>query len=176
METLKLISRSPLAGPALTGCTGLLMLIFIDAGSETGLVVDENSVGPLSWPRVMILGIIVTSVIWGIARIRSSDGTSPAEGALAAIDPLRLGIGIVAIVSYGTAIVYIGFAVATFLFLLCWLWLGNFRKPVALLSCSLIGTLALLYLFLKFAYLPMPKGTGWMERLTVALYELLGLF
>lgn len=176
MGTLSRISRNPVAGPILTGGAGLLMLIFIDVGSDTSLIVDENALGPLSWPRVMILGTIITSVIWGFVRVRSTYRTGSAEVTPVAIDPVRLAIGIIVIVGYGTVIVFIGFAIATFLFLLCWLWLGGFRKLVPLLSCSLVGTLALLYLFLKVAYLPLPRGTGWMETFTIALYQYLGIF
>jgi hypothetical protein len=33
-----------------------------------------------------------------------------------------------------------------------------------------------LYLFLKVAYLPLPRGVGYMDTLTVSLYRMLGVF
>lgn len=176
MGLLTRITGGTLAGPVATGLAGLLAMFFMNSGSNSRLVVDENALGPTSWPRVMILGIIVTSVIWGIARVVSADRAVSGDRESDKIDPAKLAIGIAAVIGYGTAMVYIGFAFATFLFLFVWLLLGEMRNLFAILATSLFGTLAMLYLFLKVAYLPLPRGQGWMDTLTVGLYQFLGIF
>jgi hypothetical protein len=47
---------------------------------------------------------------------------------------------------------------------------------VSLAANALGGTVALLYLFVKVVYLPLPKGTGPFETVTLALYRALRLF
>jgi putative tricarboxylic transport membrane protein len=94
----------------------------------------------------------------------------------ASYNNLKLIIGIFTVAMYGTAMVYIGFAFATFLFLISWFLLGGMRAPIPLLANSLFGTLAMLYLFLKVAYLPLPRGVGFVDSLTVGLYRFLGIF
>jgi hypothetical protein len=39
-----------------------------------------------------------------------------------------------------------------------------------------VGTVILLYVFVKLVYLPLPKGAGPLEGLTIALYRALGIF
>jgi hypothetical protein len=39
-----------------------------------------------------------------------------------------------------------------------------------------VGTVLLLYVFIKFVYLPLPKGDGLFESFTLALYRALYLF
>jgi hypothetical protein len=39
-----------------------------------------------------------------------------------------------------------------------------------------VGTVLLLYIFVKFVYLPLPKGDGLFESFTLALYGALHLF
>ena len=41
---------------------------------------------------------------------------------------------------------------------------------------ALLGTVVLLYIFIKLVYLPFPKGDGPFERLTLSLYRALGIF
>ena len=70
----------------------------------------------------------------------------------------------------------IGFAMGTFLFLTFWFILGGIRQPLVIISNSALGTGALLYLFLKVAYLPLPRGVEIFDTVTVNLYRLLGIY
>ena len=89
---------------------------------------------------------------------------------------MKLAGGAVAVALYGLAMVYIGFAFATFLFLVTWFVLGGMRKTLSVFTYGTLGTLAMLYLFLKVAYLPLPRGVGYLDTLTVNIYHLLGIF
>ena len=40
----------------------------------------------------------------------------------------------------------------------------------------MVVTVSLLYLFVKVVYLPLPRGQGVVEDLTIALYRLLRIF
>lgn len=165
-----------LLGPLLVVGIGILALLFLSKGGETQLIVDDNSMGPVSWPRVMLIGVITSGCCWAITSFRAREAES---GGSAGIKPLisyrRLALGLSTIVAYGAAMIYIGFAFATFLFLFCWLLIGGLRLYRILLN-SVVGTLATLYLFLKVAYLPLPRGVGVFDTLTVDLYRFLGIF
>ena len=172
------LGRSGLLGPLVTVAAAFAALAFLHVGSDTALVVDEESFGPDTWPRIMLYGVVASGMLWGVTRWRQARRTGAAqrEEGMAEVDILRLGIGILTIAGYGAAIVYIGFAFATLLFLIVWFVLGGVRRLLPLMANSVLGTLALLYLFLSVAYLPLPRGVGAMDTLTVNLYRLLGIF
>ena len=151
-------------------------MIFLHIGGDSNLVIDDKGFGPASWPRVMLFGVIASGLLWGTVRWRlASQAASDLDSELGP-DTEKLVCGVVAVTLYGAGMVYIGFAFATFLFLITWFLLGGLRKPLPLLANSALGTLALLYLFLKVAYLPLPRGVGYMDTLTVSLYRMLGIF
>jgi hypothetical protein len=70
----------------------------------------------------------------------------------------------------------LGFPLTTFLFLLGFTRLAGARQPLLLPVVSALGTVGLLYLFVKVVYLPLPKGTGVVEDFTIFLYRLLRIF
>ncbi len=172
------LGRSGLLGPLATVVTAFVALAFLHVGGDTALVVDEEGFGPDTWPRIMLYGVIASGVLWGVTRWRQARGRGAGEReeGMTEIDTLRLGIGVLTIAGYGAAMVYIGFAFATLLFLTVWFVLGGVRRALPLMANSVLGTLALLYLFLSVAYLPLPRGVGAMDTLTVNLYRLLGIF
>ena len=163
-------------GPLLTLLIACVGLILLHQGSDSRLVVDERGFGPASWPRIMLLGLFLSGIIWGVVRWYSAYGSSGDGEAASQQDTLKLTGGVMAVGLYGSAMVYIGFPFATFLFLIAWFVLGGMRRPVPVLACSTLGTLAMLYLFLKVAYLPLPRGIGYMDTLTVNVYRTLGIF
>ena len=70
----------------------------------------------------------------------------------------------------------IGFALATAGFFLVWLPYGGVRRPRVVASVTVIGTVALLYTFVKLTTLPLDRGIGLFDGLTVSLYKLLGIY
>jgi putative tricarboxylic transport membrane protein len=70
----------------------------------------------------------------------------------------------------------LGFALATVGFIAGFMWVSGARSPLMILVNVVIGTVVLLYLFVKFVYLPLPKGDGLFETLTLGLYRALHLF
>lgn len=170
------LNRHGLTGPLITVCVGVVALILLHDGGDTKLVVDEGSLGPWSWPRVMLFGVIASGLIWGASRWHLAKKIANDDQSEIRHDSVKLVGGILAVVLYGAAMVYIGFAIATFFFLVTWFLLGGLRKPLPLIANSVLGTLALLFLFLKVAYLPLPRGVGFMDKLTVTLYQFLGIF
>lgn len=88
----------------------------------------------------------------------------------------KMVLGFLGIFGYGVATTYIGFAFATFFVIVYWLLISGQRRALPILLTSSIATLAILYIFLKLAYMPLPKGVGVFHDLTIGLYRALGLF
>jgi len=70
---------------------------------------------------------------------------------------------------------FLGFLLANFLFLVFFMSITGVKKKVSLLLISLFGTILLLYLFVKIVYLPLPRGQGIFNDLTIYFYRLLHL-
>jgi len=86
-------------------------------------------------------------------------------------------IGAIALlVAYGIAIPLVGIAWATPVFIAGWLLLGGVRKPLQVGLISILGTVGVLYFFVKLSLMPLDRGKGVFEQATVALYRLLGIY
>jgi len=165
-----------LTGPVIVILLGLLPLFFLTVGDSSQLVVDSSKMGPYSWPRVMLVSLATVGFFWGISRVRNSSPDRTSGENLDQLNSVKLVLGILSIVFYGVAIDVVGFAIGTFLFLTSWFILGGVRQIVIVIANSVLGTGALLYLFLKVAYLPLPRGIEVFDTVTVNLYRLLGIY
>lgn len=195
MERWKLIRDSALPAAALAAA-GLLIYSQL---SGAGALVTRGMLGPYSWPRAMLLGIALCAAvllcrnIGRFLRDRGPLSSRPAEedgedlGDRSGRSPAALGTGDVhdnrlAVIAIGTLALYgmaipaIGFAFATLAFMLCWLWLGGVRKHAVLVGVSVLGTAGIVYFFAKVATMPLDRGSGYFDTLSVALYRLLGIY
>jgi hypothetical protein len=88
----------------------------------------------------------------------------------------KLAGAIALIVLYVLGTEAVGFALTTAGFIVAFMWLCGTRSPWALVANALVGTVGLLYLFVKAVYLPLPKGAGPFETVTLVLYRVLRIF
>jgi hypothetical protein len=159
----------------------VLTLWFVVPAGEANFAAD-SLVGPSTWPRAMLLGIACCA---GLLVLRNAllyseagrDGAQPARAAFGdEFDNRKAALGVIILILYVGAIPLIGFAIATAGFFLLWLPYGGVRKPHVVVSVAVIGTIALLYTFVKLTMMPLDRGTGVFDSLTVALYRLLGIY
>lgn len=138
-------------------------------------------VGPATWPRAMLIGIALCSAIltvrnallYASARRVRTPAAHPSDEQF---DNRKAAIGIAAVTLYVVATPVIGFALATVAFFLVWLRFGGMRKPHVLASVAIIGTIALLYAFVKLTTLPLERGVGVFDDITVSIYRVLGIY
>ena len=71
---------------------------------------------------------------------------------------------------------WIGFMLATTAFIAAFMVLAGARAPVTIAANAVVGTAVLLYTFVRLVYLPLPKGEGAFETLTIAVYRALRIF
>lgn len=148
--------------------------LFVAAG-RLPVVPVRGQLGPDFWPRLVLVGLTGSCVLKVLEVARGR--TAKAERALALPLSLpKLAGGIALVLGYPALAPLLGFPLTTFLFLLAFMRLAGTRRPLPLFVIPALGTIALLYLFVKVVYLPLPKGAGVMEDFTLFLYRLLKIF
>ena len=163
---------APLAGLVVAG--GLFL-------GARGLdeIAREGQLGPGFWPRLVLAGLGVACLLKALREWRRAT-PGPAPGAAtesaAPISRTRLAVGIALIVLYVLAAPWIGFMLATTAFIAAFMVLAGARAPVTIAANAVVGTAVLLYAFVRLVYLPLPKGEGAFETLTIAVYRALRIF
>jgi hypothetical protein len=148
---------------------GLAIALALYAYSGTIIyTVRGNALGPETWPRLAIL-LLGGSCLFEIGR-RLIAGNKDATGFMEAFDkeedeaesgpsyPLLLVGGIVLMAIYAVAVPYLGFIFGTFLFLAGFMYVGGFRAHRTIWLTSLLVTVACGILFLRVAYVSLPRG------------------
>jgi putative tricarboxylic transport membrane protein len=135
----------------------------------------EGSLGPGFWPRLALLGLALACVAKAWEDWRRAAGDAAGEGREPISTPKLLG-AIALIVAYAAAAPALGFPLATVAFIAAFMALAGMRSPAGLAVNAGLGTVILVYVFVKAVYLPLPKGDGPFETLTVALYRALRIF
>jgi len=163
----------------------LAAALYVEAGRIEAPGLQAGQLAPSFWPRAMLLGLMLgcLSKIGELAAharrggvdVEASGAEIPADGGL--VQDARVVVGaILLVLGYVLASDLVGFALATFLFLVAFTYLGGWRRKVRLLLLGTVGTVSALFVFVRVVYLSLPKGQGIFEDLTIALYRLLRLF
>lgn len=159
-------------GPALGLFAGAALFA---AAGRLPVVPVPGQLGPDFWPRLILVGLMASCLLKVFEGARSRGG--PAEQAVA--PPLsvpKLAGGMALVVGYAAVAPLLGFPLTNFLFLLAFMRLAGARRPLPLFVTAALGTVALLYVFVKVVYLPLPKGAGVLEDFTIFFYRLLKIF
>jgi putative tricarboxylic transport membrane protein len=81
-----------------------------------------------------------------------------------------------AIVLYVLLAPWLGFPLTTALFIAAFMRLCGARGGAGIGLNAVLGTVVLLYVFVKLVYLPLPKGAGPFADLTIGLLRALRIF
>ncbi|HEY8369825.1 MAG TPA: tripartite tricarboxylate transporter TctB family protein, partial [Thermodesulfobacteriota bacterium] len=93
-----------------------------------------------------------------------------------AVDRRRVTLAVVLLFAYTALLPVVGFVLATPIFLAAFMWVGRYRRRAMVGLSAAAVTLALLSLFVKVVYIPLPRGQGPFLDATVWIYHRLGLF
>lgn len=139
-------------------------------------MVPRGQLGPGFWPRLALIGLAVACLLKLREERRAGPGgTESAEG-LPHVSAARLALGMACILAYVIAAPLLGFPLATAAFIVAFMVVAGARGVAGIVATAVLGTVILLYTFIKLVYLPFPKGAGPFERVTLALYRALGIF
>lgn len=135
-----------------------------------------GQLGPAFWPKMIIILLILSCFI-KIAELVAEwiKGLSSELTCAGQVNGARLAAIIMTMLLCVLAIDTIGFALSNFCFIIVFLRLTGVKKPLSLILASVLGTVGLLYLFVKVVYLPLPKGTWFFESVTLFVYRALGI-
>jgi putative tricarboxylic transport membrane protein len=168
-------------GVPLLAATAAVILAgyFIAPGIDLDAM-SRGLAGPATWPKTMLYCAAACAAVIFLRNLYAlRDAVGPASGgeaATAGYDDAKLLPGIALLVAYGFGITQIGIAWATIAFIAGWLVLSGLRRPLVVVLVSLLGTAAILYLFVKVSLMPLDRGTGVFEEATIFLYRLLGIY
>ena len=139
-------------------------------------MVPRGQLGPGFWPRLVLIGLAVACLLKLREERRAGSGDAASPEILARVSTSRLALGMVCILAYVIAAPQLGFPLATAAFIVAFMVVAGARGLPGIASTAILGTVILLYTFIKLVYLPFPKGAGPFERVTLALYRALGIF
>ncbi|MBY0380512.1 MAG: tripartite tricarboxylate transporter TctB family protein [Xanthobacteraceae bacterium] len=143
-----------------------------------------GSLGPAFWPKLAI-GLMTVTCLFEIVRglLGFKEQTQGVTETLEKEEesetpgttyPWLLAGGILLVVAYAVLIDTLGFLLSTFFFLAIFMYLGRYRNHVAIWLTSLGITFAAALLFMRFAYVSLPRGTPPFDSVTDFIRMLVG--
>ena len=162
-----------LAPRRLAPLLGIALTLALYPGTWGLDAVARGPLGPGFWPRLALIGLALGCLAKFAEEWRMDAGQTIARPP---ISRAKLAAGIGVLVLYVMLAPWLGFAIVSALFIAGFMALCGTRSIAALTASATIGTVSLLYVFVKLVYLPLPKGDGPFETLTLALYRALRLF
>ena len=159
-------------GPALILLAGVGLFV---AAGRLPVVPVPGQLGPDFWPRLVLIGLMGSCVLKLLEVARAREPAAESGPSLPLAVP-KLATGMALVLGYPALAPLLGFPLTNVLFLLAFMRLVGTRRPLPLVVTAVLGTVALLYVFVKVVYLPLPKGAGVMEDFTIFLYRLLRIF
>ena len=155
-------------------------------------VAPGGRIGPNFWPKV-ILTLAMATCAYEIAKnLFFGKAHRDLEGVLGDVlkeasteaetdvpeekrYPHLLWTGIAMTVAYAALIDKVGFFLCTLLYLAAVMWVGRYRRMGVILSVSLIGTLAFMFMFMKVVYVSLPLGVEPFSQASFLLMRLMGI-
>jgi putative tricarboxylic transport membrane protein len=131
--------------------------------------------GPEAWPRAAA-ALMAAACLFEIVRLALS-GKAVAENAADELEapgemssgepkfPLLLVGGIALVLLYAVVLPVLGFVLTTFLFLAAFIYLGRYRRHAVIWTFSATMTVLIAILFLRIAYVSLPRGIAPFDRI-----------
>jgi putative tricarboxylic transport membrane protein len=140
--------------------------------------------GPDFWPK-MAIGLMAVVCLFEIVRALAGVTSEETHGVSDALEkeeaekpaqtyPWLLVGGIVLVSIYAIVVDILGFLLSTFLFVAAFMYLGRYRRHVAVWSTSTIVTVLVALIFMRFAYVSLPRGEPPFDAFTDFIRIMLG--
>jgi hypothetical protein len=127
-----------------------------------------GQLGPNLWPMFaagLIAAVCIYEIVTAVAMRRRATGgsaetvdTESAATGETPTYPKRLIAGIVLTLGYGLLVPVLGFLVASFLYLVLFMYCGRYRSHQVIWGASVLGILVVALVFLKLVYVSLPRG------------------
>jgi putative tricarboxylic transport membrane protein len=162
-----------------------LICIYLYAlANQFQFVAKAGNIGPDFWPK-MLLGLTIAVCLFEIIKTAffskiKSEGKAAAKEQVEAPETKRyypglLLIGSLMTVLYVYLVTILGFPLCTFLYFALFMFVGRYRKKWAILANSVIGTLVLVFIFMKIVYVSLPLGQEPFSAVTFFVLRIMGI-
>lgn len=167
---------------ALPYAVGLVVAaVLFHAASQIAYTPRGNELGPDFWPKLAI-GVMSLACAFELARVlvgaRETEGIAillhTEEDAEPAGRLHLLIAGVALIAAYAVLVPVLGFMLSTLLFMTAFMYIGRYRNHVVIWSISVAAILIIAFLFLRLAYVSLPRGIPPFDQLTDLLRALVG--
>ncbi len=164
--------------------------LYVNAG-QFARIARKGELGPDVWPRAILVLLIVVCVgavlrallvarpaadeRGGGATTDSTDNTPAVPEDTPATGMYRLLAGIGLSAAYVAGLEWLGFFVATALYLGLFMVLGRYRRAGVVASTSVLGSLVFVFVFMRIVYVSLPLGAGPFQALSIAILAALGV-
>jgi len=143
----------------------VFIYLYIEAGKESELIsatIEGYSAmaRPSFWPRVMLVGLLVTSLLKLLLNAKKTSEQVLKQSILAYILVPKAIISIIIIGIYCISSQYLGFPFTTIIFTAVYMWFLGLRKIKIIISFPILITLFVLLFFWRILYIGLPKGEG----------------
>jgi hypothetical protein len=164
---------------------GIAVALYIYAGTFE-YTPRAGELGPEAWPRLAIL-LLGASCVWELTRrllvankdvagfMEAFDHEAEAEAPAPVYPRLVIG-GIVLMGIYAVLVPILGFILGTFLFLAAFMYVGGYRVHGVVWGASAGVTIFCGILFLRIAYVSLPRGIVPFDRVTDAFFAIPSLW
>ncbi len=155
------------------GALGISVLVYVLAG-HIDFTPRPGTLGPDAWPKMAAL-LIGAAAVFELARraIAGGSGADDADGFVLGIPDeadipdeapegqsntsMLLG-GVALTILYALVLPVFGFMLASFLLLVIFMYLGGVRRHLAVWATAAVGIFVFAFIFLKIAYISLPRG------------------
>lgn len=151
-----------------------------------------GTLGPDFWPK-LILALVIAACVYEIVKIMVAGRATQVEGVLGGMiedvapdsagsadapapkRPLLLLGGIGLTIAYVALVQYLGFFAATVVYLASFIIVAGYRRWWVVAAVSVLGTLLIVFFFMRVVYVSLPLGQGAFQQLTLWLMQVLGI-
>jgi hypothetical protein len=140
-----------------------------------------DELGPDFWPK---LAIGLMALVCVIEIVRALAGASIVHGISNLLEsaeaddepsyPYLIIGGVVLLVAYAALVPVLGFLLGSLLFLAAFMYLGRYRNHLVIWTVSIAATFIIAFLFLRFAYVSLPRGTPPFDAFTDLIRTMVG--
>jgi putative tricarboxylic transport membrane protein len=139
-----------------------------------------NNVGPDFWPRMALAAMMIICFVQ-VVRLTIFGAGDHDTGVIDTSDdedddaprstPLLLA-GLVLTVAYGLAMPILGFLISTFLFMVLFMYVGQYREHLTVFVTSLVGAVMTTIIFQKVVYVSLPRGIPPFDQVADLIFKL----
>jgi hypothetical protein len=162
----------------------LVSLYFYYLAGQFRFSAKPGNLGPDFWPK-LLLGLTMVACLYEIIKTafflkivppnKTAEEPSAKAESKKKTYPGLLVIGIAMTVAYAYFVTTLGFILCTFFYFVLFMIVGRYRKVWAILANSVVGTLVLVVVFMKIAYVSLPLGQEPFSGVTFFVLRMLGI-